>query len=303
MRKLNNKGFAISTILFSILIIFVSVLIVSYSTLASNPDRKPAEQCPNGCENTNCICPDKYEEKCPNEFIIGTEHFCPLSIGSNYVVALAKYNLNLGDNIDDNTTVGLQTKKTKEFMVGYVPSITDTTVSGKNYGYYNLLTTTSKVSKYNATTLRNVDELGSNIASPIRGYVNDYKNKLISINSSYNLGITDINVRILNIDDISDESNFNNCKDPHGKRVIDYNNTGDHDQNGYTCSVSEDKKWIFWTESWLGIVDKSKAERLYTLYINGDGFSKSFGGHYTDIAGVRPVIEITRNDYNKLPKA
>ena len=84
---LNNKGFAISTILFSVLIVFLSVLAVSYATLASNPDKKD-EKCPEGCNNDKCICPKPPEESigcdsfrdfsCPNEFSIGTEKFCLL---------------------------------------------------------------------------------------------------------------------------------------------------------------------------------------------------------------------------------
>ena len=115
MKKLNNKGFAISTILFSVLMIFISVSIITISTIASNPDKNPGIKCPNGCNNDNCVCPptpnEVLTERCPNEFKIGTEHFCPLYIGNDYIVALAKYNLNVGyDIIMVKGTYGIPTQ-------------------------------------------------------------------------------------------------------------------------------------------------------------------------------------------------
>ena len=164
MKRLNNKGFAISTILFSVLIVFLSVLAVSYATLASNPDKKD-EKCPEGCNNDKCICPKPPEESigcdsfrdfsCPNEFSIGTEKFCLLYTENNTAVALAKYPVNTGPYKSDKGPDGLQFKYSECYGV-YVDSVGDGTPSdisarsGK-YGIYELI---NKKNSNNTTNTR-----------------------------------------------------------------------------------------------------------------------------------------------------
>ncbi len=299
MKKLNNKGFAISTILFSVLVIFVSVLILSYSVLMANPDKKPSDECPNGCNNPNCICPEKYEEKCSNEFIIGSEHFCTLYSDNTNVVALAKYNLNLGRNKSSDTEEGLQSEKTKNHIVGYVPVMNDAYVNNGNYGFYNLINKQSNISKYNSINLPNIDTIKSGTANQLRAYLDNYELKLKS------LGIASINVRLLNINDLSDENNFKNCVDVYGKKIVDYNSQiDDHDNNSFSCVTDSSTNWLFWTNYWSGIVNKSTSPILYAIKISKSGsFEKALGGTTDDVAGIRPVIEISKSDFDRLPKA
>lgn len=304
MKRLNNKGFAISTILFSILLIFVSVLIVTYSVIATNPDKKAGAQCPNGCENTNCVCPEKQEEKCANEFIVGTEHFCVLYQDSTNVVALAKYNLNLGRNKVENEPEGLQSKKTKEFGVGSVASLNLIEISSNQYGYYDMLNIQSNVAKYNQTRLKDINNLHNGMSKPLIDYVNGYKNKLLEIINTNHLGINSSNlkVRLLNIDDISDTNNFS-CLDVHGKTILYYNDGVSHDNNTWKCTENYNNRWLFWTNYWTAVAHKGGQNLVYTLSIMGSEISKEASGTTDDSYGVRPVIEISKSEFDNLPKA
>lgn len=321
MKKLNNNGFAISTILFSVLIIFISVLAVSYATIVSNPDKKK-NKCPDGCNNDNCICPKEYEqkseEKCSNEFIIGTEHFCVLSFEKNssnkeYAVALAKYGLNLGCKSGDaecshsrfisGEPEGLQSKKTfEERAKGTVAALNQLNVSSTEYGFYDMINVPSKVTRYNQTTLRNIDELVNGITTDLRKYVNNYKTKLSSINTANNLGITEINVRLLNLDDLNNTNNFS-CKDPFNKKIIEYNNNYAYGDNTWNCVVSSDKEWLYWGTYYTGVANKGGQEPLYVITISGSSIAKDATGTSDDINVIRPVIEIPKSDFDKLPKA
>lgn len=312
MKKLNNKGFAISTILFSVLMIFISVSIITISTIASNPDKNPGIKCPNGCNNDNCVCPPTpnkvLTERCPNEFKIGTEHFCPLYIGNDYIVALAKYNLNVGDNKDAETEEGLQSAKTTEGSYGTVSALTLNELS-TSYGNYDLnkIGVQSNVSKYKTTTLTNINTISANISKPLTDIIDNYSTKLNSINSTLTTKVSKIDVRLLNIDDLNDEDNFYNCIDGYNKKIIDYNNNQGYGVNSFNCkrqnAEGEDRSFLYWTQYWTGVTHKGGDNFLGTYIVSGDGFAKDFSGTSSDINGVRPVIEIPRSDFDKLPKA
>ena len=118
MKRLNNRGFAISTIFFSILILGTLVFATLYSTMITT------KECKNDCCDPPCTfpeentCPKFKDFSCPNEFTIGSEHFCVLktydssntSINDKVVVAIAKYYINANPDLNNISPYGLQYK-------------------------------------------------------------------------------------------------------------------------------------------------------------------------------------------------
>ena len=317
MIKLNNKGFAISTILFSILILGTLVFGTLYATTIST------KECKNGCCEPPCQIPKKEkvnEDPCNGEFLIGSEHFCVLKSTNTKVTALAKYNLNLGCKAGDTgcdyprfitgEAEGLQTAKTKNLgSNATVASLSEAEVNGGNkYGNYKIINS-------DTTALQHLDNLtgsGNNSRTvAINKYVNDYKAKLKSISDSNNLGIgNDIVVRLLNYDELIDTSIFN-CKDVAGKTFsyygnidnVNYTNNNSYGNNRWDCVQNDSNKWLFWTNYWTGIVNYGGQIPLYSITINGNSINKDSSGDADDINGVRPVIEITKNAYDRMPKS
>lgn len=313
MKKLNNKGFAISTILFSILILGTLVFGALYSTMIYNSTEKATENCPNDCPK--CVCPtppeEEVEDRCTDEFVIGTEHFCVLYKDSTNVVALAKYNLNLGCKAGDpgcdyprfisDEPEGLQSKKANGVGKGTVAAINRLEVSSTQYGYYDMINIPSNVAEYNHTTLSNIDTLYNGIANPLRGYVNGYKTKLQNIITTNNLGITNLKVRLLNIDELNDDVNFS-CVDVNNKKIIYYNDGQSHDNNRWDCIENSNNKWLFSTSYWTAVAHKGGQDPIYLLTIDGSSITKDATGTSDDTNGVRPVIEISRSDFNRMQK-
>ena len=318
MFKLNNKGFAISTILFSILILGTLVFGTLYTTTISTKD------CKNNCCEPPCNIPKKEkvnEDPCTGEFMIGSEHFCVLKSTSSKVTALAKYNLNLGCKEGDEgcsyprfiagEAEGMQTPKTKNLdSNGTVAALSDSdiTTGSNKYGYYKIINS-------DTTELQHLDNLtgsGNNSRTvKINKYVNDYKEKLKNISNTNNLGISnEIVVRLLNYEDLTDTNNFN-CKDGYNKSFsyysnidnINYSNNNSYGNNMWHCSTNNSNKWLFWTNYWTGVVNYSAQVPLYNITINGDYINKDSSGENDDINGVRPVIEITKNAYDRMPKS
>ena len=164
MKKLNNQGFAISTILFSILILGSLVFGVLYSTLSSS------KSCPNGCCEPPCVIPEKEEISmcdsfkdfsCPGEFTIGTEKFCLLYIQNNTAVALAKYPVNIGPNKSDKGPDGLQFKYSECYGV-YVDSV-DGSNNGARTGKYGMYELINKKKSDNSANNR----VKTRISSPV----------------------------------------------------------------------------------------------------------------------------------------
>lgn len=306
MKRLNNKGFAISTILFSILILGTLVFGTLYSTMISNSPEKATENCPSNCPK--CVCPappeEESDDKCTDEFIIGTEHFCVLFKDNTNVVALAKYNLNIGSHFITDEQEGLQSKNANEIEKGTVKATTDVQSESTMYGYYKMLDIQSNVSKYNNVTkdLPNINLLISSSSVLLTGYVDEYDTKLRDIISTNNLGISNLKVRLLNIDDLNDSNNFS-CSDVDNKTILYYNDNNSHDNNTWQCVETPNNKWLFSTSYWTAVAHKGGQNIIYILAINGTTIYKDDLGTSDDMYGVRPVIEISRSDFNRMRKA
>lgn len=152
MKKLNNKGFAISTILFSILILGTLVFATLYATVPlAVPEPKIDDPIP-----TTDDCLPFIDFTCPGEFAIGTEHFCPLKTyngsdtitsnssdpnvrNQNVVVALAKYYVNANPDLNNISPYGLQYKKAICYDMT-ARSITSNTTPAA-MGYHSILDT------------------------------------------------------------------------------------------------------------------------------------------------------------------
>lgn len=301
MKKLNNKGFAISTILFSVLVIFLVVLLTYYSTLLFNSAQNPSKKCPNNCNNPNCICPKGYEDKdrCTGEFMIGEEHFCVLyedadTVSNGYVIALAKYNLSkYGSNI----------AKQSNDASDQVSISTDSELTGNTYSFYDMINIPSKVSLFNTSNLTSVDTVYNNISKNIKDYISYYRIQLVNQKPT---DIGDITIRLLNIDDLMYEKNFD-CVDKNGKKIQNYKSNNIKLDTIFQCTTTTNNEWLFSSNYWTGVSnveiddDNNKKIALFTIS-NGKTIDKKTLNDSTRENGVRPVIEITKSDYKKLPK-
>ena len=275
MKRLNNKGFAISTILFSVLVLGTLVFAILYSTILSN------KVCFKDCCEQPCKLPEKEEINtcstfkdfsCTNEFKIGTEHFCVIKIydgsstttGNKVVVALAKYFVNTDNTKTDIAPYGLQYKYAIcEGM--HTDSITITQLSNSaTMGYYSLLNNDAKIntkikqSNFTVHPINSDGTTGSNKSysfylpklstittvqyNPINTYIIDYYNKLKQINSS----LSSLSVRLANIRDINNEDQFPCYSNRNGVNAkVKDDVDGNHTETEFTCNINVNYKWLY----------------------------------------------------------
>ena len=345
MKRLNNKGFAISTILFSILILGTLVFGTLYATTISN------NTCQNGCCEPPCEIPEKEEVNtctifkdftCPGEFTIGSEHFCVLntysnrdtSINDKVVVALAKYFVNGNQSKNDISPYGLQYKYAIcEGM--YSTSITKDRLN-IDKGYYSILNNNSKLNthinnpkEFNARPIWNASignevkkydydlpKLSSKISlesNPLNDLSILYYDKLKQMNNQ----LSSLSVRLINLRDLDDENKFP-CNSParyNGQiaRVRD-DIDGDHDAGRFFCNnVSDDNQWIYFptanpdvnTKYFTDIITVSGNKIAYIYSIDSTftiGKEYYSGYDFYDDYYFRPVIELSKTEYDSLPK-
>lgn len=332
MKRLNNKGFAISTILFSILILGTLVFATLYSTAITS------KSCPNGCCEPPCsfpeenTCSDFQDFSCPGEFAIGSEHFCPLKTYNNsdtttsgkVVVALAKYYVNANS---ESSTYGLQYKYA--ICENMNAKYTDSTTLNVSHGYYQVLNNDSKFNtKINkpvtfdarplwsdrppgnyVTYNYDLESIGSKVTVPnesINSLASLYYDKLKSINNNI------LAVRMLNLRDLDDFEKFPCYSDRQGinAKVRD-DIDGDHGNGYFDCQISDSYHWVYSPTAYNGYVgyyytnimqvDALKNAEVFvvgsTHGIHRDSHS---GTDFYDKYYFRPVIEIPESLYNTL---
>lgn len=342
MKRLNNRGFAISTILFSILILGTLVFGILYSTTITT------KECKNGCCEPPCVlpeentCSDFQDFSCPGEFTIGTEHFCVLktyensdtSINDKVVVALAKYYVNANESKNDISPYGLQYKYAicEEMGTRYI----DTPTLNVTKGYYHILNNNNKFkTKINNPVTFEARPIWSNIppgnystynydlesigskTTITNNSINDltalYYSKLKSINS----GLSNLSVRMINLRDLDDFTKFpcysrRNGIDAKVRDDID----GDHGVTGFDCEGSDGYHWIYSPTAYVGYygkyftnilqVDAYKNAKAYivssTHYLDRVEYSHSSGDDFYNQHYFRPIIEISKTEYDSLPK-
>ena len=147
--KLNNKGFAITSIIYSMLLLFIILMTLTILTLGRKKvllDKTKNETL--GLFSQLDSYPCMVTEKNAKEIAIGvgdvitckTENFYVIENDGTNIKMLAKYNLNVGDNKISSDTEGIQSVHTPGFVTGGTTPYPGT-ISFSSTNYWSSTTT------------------------------------------------------------------------------------------------------------------------------------------------------------------
>ncbi len=255
--KLNNKGFAITSIIYSMLLLFIILMTLIILTLGRKKvllDKSKNETLEFFSQLDNYPC--AVTEKNSGEIAIGVGDVVTCKSESFYVIEnnginikmLAKYNLNVGDNKVTSDTEGIQSVNVPGFVIGGTEPYSGT------------------------VTFSNTNYWSSNTNYPIFVYNNN--STLYQYVENYALHLRNI----LQVDDIS-------------ASLISYEQMIRLGCNATNNSCENAPSWLHLVSYWIG----SAYNTTNILGMNSNGLFGNGQYSSNNVYGVRPLVTVPTN--------
>ncbi len=255
--KLNNKGFAITSIIYSMLLLFIILMTLIILTLGRKKvllDKSKNETLEFFSQLDNYPC--AVTEKNSGEIAIGVGDVVTCKSESFYVIEnnginikmLAKYNLNVGDNKVTSDTEGIQSVNVPGFVIGGTEPYSGT------------------------VTFSNTNYWSSNTNYPIFVYNNN--STLYQYAENYALHLRNI----LQVDDIS-------------ASLISYEQMIRLGCNATNNSCENAPSWLHLVSYWIG----SAYNTTNILGMNSNGLFGNGQYSSNNVYGVRPLVTVPTN--------